>query len=75
MKLSEFIDNLNNFVKENPETLDFDVISSIDDEGNGFNLVVFEPTKGMYRDYDFIDYTMFNESGLDDSYLNSVCIN
>ena len=41
MKLKEFVDNLNNLMRERPETAEFDVVTSIDDEGNGYNLVYY----------------------------------
>ena len=50
MKLKEFIENLNEFVKENPETLDMEVVTSIDDEGNGYSFVHYTPSKGVYED-------------------------
>ena len=50
MTLKEFIENLNKFVKENPETLKMQVITSKDDGGNGFNLVHYTPSKGIYED-------------------------
>lgn len=39
MLLREWLDNLNEQVKESPEMLDMPVITAIDDEGNGFNEV------------------------------------
>ena len=37
MKLKEFIEGLQKFAKENPDTLEMDVVTSKDDEGNGYN--------------------------------------
>jgi hypothetical protein len=67
MKLREFLDNLNKLAKERPETLDFDIVSSKDDEGNGFDLVYYEPTVGTYnsKDKDFQEELK----------PNAVCIN
>lgn len=48
MKLKEYLDNLNALVKERPESLDFDVVTSSDDEGNGYNLVYYTPQVGNY---------------------------
>ena len=78
MKLKEFIDNLNNFVTENPESLDLDVVYSTDDEGNGYNKVNFEPCLGFYEDREFKSVA-YDEEDEDveiplDEY-NSVCIN
>ena len=75
MLLKEFIENLNEFVKENPETLDMQVITSIDDEGNGFNLVHCTPSKGIYEDSEFISSEEYKDYGRDGSETNSVCVN
>ena len=48
MKLKEFADNINKLLKDRPETAEFDVVSSKDDEGNGYNLVYYEPSVGNY---------------------------
>jgi len=45
MKLSKYIEQLNEFVKENPEALDMKVIYSRDDEGNGYQEVGYGPSK------------------------------
>lgn len=75
MKLKEYIENLNEFVKENPDALDLDVLTSIDDEGNGFNMVSFSPSKGYYDGNDFIYDQNLKEYGYDDSDINAVCVN
>ena len=77
MKLSEYINQLQEFIKENPETTEFKVCYSIDDEGNGYNDVYYTPTIG-YRgeDGEFIslsDTEWFEEN--EDAVPNSVCIN
>lgn len=48
MKLKDFVKNLNELMAERPETAEFDVVTSKDDEGNGFNLVYFDPKVGHY---------------------------
>ena len=76
MKLKEFIDNLNNFVAENPEALDFNVVYSADDEGNWYNMVNFKPCLGFYEDREFksVDYDDEDvEMALAE--YNAVCIN
>lgn len=75
MTLKEFIENLNEFVKENPETLDMQVITSKDDEGNGFNLVHYTPSKGIYEDREFISSEQYEDYERDDSETNAVCVN
>lgn len=56
MTLKEYAENINKLLRESPETAEFVVVTSIDDEGNGFNLVHYEPGIGSYdpedRDFD-----------------------
>ena len=75
MTLKEFIENLNNFVKENPETLEMQVVTSKDDEGNGFNLVHCEPSKGIFKDREFISAEQYEDYEREDSETNAVCVN
>jgi hypothetical protein len=75
MTLKEFIENLNNFAKENPETLEMKVLTSKDDEGNGFNLIHYTPSKGIFEDGDFIPYDNYEDDDREDSETNSVCVN
>lgn len=75
MKLKEFIANLNEFVKENPEALELDVITSKDDEGNGYNEVVYTPAIGNFEDKDFTSKSSMEEEGYEDMEINAVCIN
>jgi hypothetical protein len=75
MKLKEFLANLNEFVKENPEALELDVITSKDDEGNGYNEVVYTPSIGNFEDKDFTSKSSMEEEGYEDMEINAVCIN
>lgn len=68
MKLNEYLDRLNKLVQDNPKALEFEVIAAIDDEGNGYNSVVFHPTLGAYDGDDF-------ETDVDPTEFNSICIN
>lgn len=43
MKLKAYLAELNKLVESNPEALEFEVVTSIDDEGNGYNIVNYEP--------------------------------
>jgi len=56
MKLKEFLDNLNKLVKDHPEYLELDVITSKDAEGNGFEEVYYEPSVGVFDD-EYIQHT------------------
>ena len=67
MKLSEYITSLNKLLEENPEAADYLVITSIDDEGNGFNPVHYEPQIGGYNKEE-------NEFSVNLT-ANSVCLN
>ena len=75
MTLKKFIENLSEFVKENPETLDMQVITSRDDEGNGFNLVYCSPCKGIFEDGDFISSVNYEDDERDASETNCVLVN
>jgi len=50
MKLREYLDRLNEMIKENPECLEYDVITAKDDEGNGYDHVHWTPSVGMLID-------------------------
>lgn len=81
MKLKEYIEQLNQFIIDNPECLEMMVISSIDDEGNGYVEVNYGPDKGVYKGYDEwlpADYIGNEEYGGEDyteEDINAVCIN
>lgn len=67
MKFKEYVKNLNKLLNERPETADYDVVTSKDDEGNGFNLVHYKPQVGSYY-----------EEGRDfkeEQVTNAVCVN
>lgn len=71
MTLREYIDGLNQFVVDNPETLDMTVIYGTDAEGNGFEEVYYGPTKGVYDDDEFSSHP----DEIDKEDINAVCIN
>jgi len=73
MTLEKYIQGLNDFVKENPETLQLDVITSSDDEGNGYNYIYYQPSKGLYEDGEFKSEDDFNYEG--EYNINTVCVN
>lgn len=50
MNLETFLRTLNQLVKENPEYLKLTVITAKDEEGNGYNEVLFDPTVGQLID-------------------------
>ncbi len=65
MKLKEYVKNLTDLLETRPETAEYDVVTSTDDEGNGFNLVHYTPTVGHYEDRDFTE----------EQEINAVCVN
>ncbi|MES2287663.1 MAG: hypothetical protein V4547_18350 [Bacteroidota bacterium] len=76
MKLREYIEEMNNFVRDNPECLDMIVVYGKDEEGNGFDEVSNTPTKGIFTDDDeFTPEDNIEDDGLDVDDINAVCIN
>jgi hypothetical protein len=75
MKLKEFIENLQKFVEQNPKALKMEVVTSKDDEGNGYNIVYYGPSIGNYDSGVFTSHSEFEDWNLDDDDLNSVCLN
>ena len=61
MKLKVFIDNLNDLLKDNPEAKDLEVITSNDDEGNGYTAVFFSPSLIGFDGCDRYDLEDVNE--------------
>ena len=75
MNLREYIEGLNKFAKENPETLDMLVITSKDDEGNEYNPVFFGPCKGIFEDSDFTTTADYGSEERHEDETNAVCVN
>jgi len=67
MTFKEYAENINKLLKERPETADLIVVTSKDDEGNGFNMVHYTPSVGNYDEED----RDFNE----EKKVNAVCVN
>lgn len=67
MKFKKYVENLNKLLEERPETAEFDVVTSKDDEGNGYNLVHYDPSVGHYDS----EEREFEE----EKELNAVCVN
>lgn len=70
MKLKEYLDVLNALAKSNPKSLEMEVITSSDDEGNSFTPVYYHPQMGIYNAED-------REWDVSRSHTksNSVCLN
>jgi hypothetical protein len=78
MKLKEYLENLNNFVKENPDALDLEVIYSSDDEGNDFQAVHYTPQMGIFEGGyrgEFISSEQLEDWDRSKEEINAVCIN
>jgi hypothetical protein len=78
MKLKEFLDGLNQLVKDYPACLNLDVITAKDAEGNGFEIVHYGPSVGVFEDDEFCpkDSDYFEEEyGYTDTDVNAICIN
>jgi len=90
MDLREFLKNINEMVAKNQDILDLVVVSSKDDEGNGFNIVNYSPSLGVYdvdeKDFssedseDLTEDALFENESDDDSDeeyepINAICIN
>ena len=71
MTLEYYIEALQSFVKTNPKAKDFTVITAIDDEGNGYHEIFWDPSLGEYDGEGF----MMNEEGEDPREYNAVCVN
>ena len=80
MTLREYIKNLTTFAEENPESLDFQVVSSSDGEGNSYEGIYYTPSLGYYEDREFHGEDYYEEyeaeyEAEDIPKMNSVCIN
>ena len=49
MKFKDYVENLQEFLKNNPDTAEMEVVTSIDDEGNGYNIVQFGPSIAQFH--------------------------
>lgn len=70
--LREYLKIINRFVETYPSTLDMQVIYSIDDEGNKFKPVIYEPSTGHF-DEDNNTYLDDKDKGKKER--NAVCVN
>lgn len=68
MKLKKYIEELNKLTIAKPECLEFEVVTSKDDEGNGFDRVFYTPSTGSFRDGEW-------DGEADREEHNAVCLN
>jgi len=74
MKFGDYVANLNKFLKDNPESKDFETITSKDDEGNGFNRVYYNPSTGHYDENDG-EFDQGQDDEDQKQTHNAVCVN
>ena len=76
MKLGEYLENLQELVRDQPELIDAEVIYSIDDEGNDYKIVHWGPTPGNYYELrrDFVTENDIEDDG-SDLPTNAILIN
>lgn len=74
MKLKAYMTQLSALATKHPEALDMDVITSTDDEGNGYNPVYYSPGLGVFDGSS--DFTNVDETGKANGQApNCVCLN
>lgn len=72
MTLKEYIESLQEFVKENPTSADLTVVTAKDSEGNGFWPVYYSPSIGNFHNNEFTAEEDFDG---EDYEINAVCVN
>ena len=75
MTLKEFLENIDKMVKENPAILDMTVVTSKDDEGNGYNEVYYTPSTGRFEDREFTTEEYYEDELPNDWKPNAICVN
>jgi hypothetical protein len=70
MTFKEYVAYCNKILKDSPETADFLVVFSSDDEGNEYNPVHFYPCLGLYERREF-----HTDSEAVPDEPNAICIN
>lgn len=78
MKLSDYLESLQQLVKDNPKALDYNLVYSSDDEGNYFRKVRYVPTAGTTIEGEFMTKEHYKEwnDGDDEGFKeNAICIN
>lgn len=67
MKFIEYVEKLNKFLEQHPNTKDYNVVYSVDEEGNSYNFLYNGPRIGFY---DEVELNFDSDCEPD-----SVCIN
>lgn len=80
MKLEQFLEAIQEMVKEDPSILELNVITSKDAEGNGYDEVYYTPSIGVL-DEDGEGFVPVESEDFENEYeytkedINSICIN
>lgn len=75
MKLKDYMTTLEKLVKENPKCLDMDIVYGVDDEGNEFIPVSYEPQVGVFKNKAFYTPSEYKHFSITAKEENAVCIN
>lgn len=75
MTLKEYVEHLNSLLESNPEAGEYEVITAVDPEGNGYNTVYNGPNIGIFDDGEFIPKDYIDECEREEKEINSVCLN
>ena len=65
MKFKDYVKSLQEFLENNPETAEMEVVTSIDDEGNEYNAVQFGPSIAQFHSMEdpWLELVGFYEKG------------
>ena len=76
MLLKEWLAELNNLIQQNPQILDYKIVTAIDGEGNSFFEVWNQASFGYFtEDDDFVPVPQFAEWDIEPEQANAVCLN
>lgn len=77
MKLSEYIQKLQEVVNHDPENANFEVIYARDDEGNGYQKVLFDPCLVLVYDIESRNIELWEKEGAKEGEMPqiAICIN
>lgn len=75
MTLKEYLLHLQTLIKDNPEAMDLEVVSSIDQEGNAFFKVFETPAIGVFENGQFYPDDSLEEDGYDKNDINAISLN
>ncbi len=77
MRVKEYLEALNKLVNDNPGALELELITSIDDEGNGYNRVFYTPSLAIYDGSELIVTWDENEEEIPVTIdkANCICLN